>query len=62
MKYAPAAEPGSTGCAAGSAIIVAMVFMIPFLFTVVNAQYGMLRFIEPDLASGFAAIPVPAGY
>ncbi len=37
------------------AMIVAFVFMVSFLFTVVNEHYGAGRHIEPDLASGFAA-------
>jgi hypothetical protein len=30
--------------------------MVSFLFTVVNTRYRAGRHIEPDLASGFAAI------
>jgi hypothetical protein len=45
-----------TGTALGPAMIVAYVFMVSFLFTLVNTQYGADLFIEPDLASGFAAI------
>jgi hypothetical protein len=37
-------------------MIVANVFMVSFLSTVVNTEYGAGRFIEADVASGFAAI------
>jgi hypothetical protein len=35
--------------------------MLAFLFTIVNIQYGKVRIIYPDFASGFAAIP-PSSY
>jgi hypothetical protein len=51
--------------AAGSAVIAWYVFMMAFLFTIVNIQCGKARIIYPDFASGFAAIPpssyIPAG-
>jgi hypothetical protein len=53
--YTRAAVPGMAGVAFVPAMIVAYVFMVSFLFTVVNTQYGAGRFIETDLASGFAA-------
>jgi hypothetical protein len=42
-------------------MFVAYVFMVSFLFTVVNTQYGPGRLIETDLVSGFAAIRLPPG-
>jgi len=45
-----------TGSAGVPAIIIEYVFMVSFLFTNVNTQYGQGRDIYPDLASGFAAI------
>ena len=54
--YTRAAVREMTGAASVPAIIVAYVFMVSFLFTVVNTQYGAGRHRETDLASGFAAI------
>jgi hypothetical protein len=63
--YAWAAGGGDPVPAAGSAVIAWYVFMMAFLFTIVNTQYGKALIIYPDLASGFAAIPlasyIPAG-
>lgn len=39
-------------------MIVAYVFMVSFLSTVVNTLYEAGRLIEADLASGFAAIRI----
>jgi len=52
---APASVLEKHGSDAGHAIVVAFVFMVSFLFTVVNTQYGKHKFIEPGVASGFAA-------
>jgi hypothetical protein len=59
--YAEAAVPGMAGAAFIPAMIVAYEFMVSFLFTLVNTQYGAGRLIETDLASGFAAIRLSSG-
>jgi hypothetical protein len=53
---ARAAVAGDPAPTAGSVMIAWYVFMIRFLFTIVNTQYGRVLFIYPDFASGFAAL------
>lgn len=56
---ARAAVPEMTGAASVPAMIVAHVFMVSFLFTLVNTRYWAGRHLETDVASGFTAIKSP---
>ncbi len=59
LPSARAAVPDMTRAASVPAIMVAYVFMVSFLFTVVNTRFWAGRLIEADVASGFAAIKSP---